>query len=275
MTGDPRAFYLESVWPQLPDDLRAQFEALYPNVRLHPAPDWTPLADVPVCMVVGLTGTGKSTTLAQLAAMRQAGMVRYHDDLPDRRELADLIIIPTAQVIGGEGVQPVRDREQRFELTYRFAQDFDPGGSAAAYGWLHYRWNGHTPLLSDGLRGPGEIAFALARYPRWNVCELWIDPLTRLRRLSNRADRFDYLASTQAAADLSFLPEGRRLEALALLEAGEITAKAVVTARAEAHNYGGEPYDGNNQTPRYRCLMIDGLTPTEVASEVAALMEAD
>lgn len=273
MADNPRTVYLENVWPQIADDLKAQFVARYPNVRLRAEAGFISLADVPVCMVVGLTGTGKSTTLAEVAALREAGTVHYCDDIPERRELADLIIIPTAQVISGELVQPAKDRERRFELTRRFALDFDSGGSASAYGWLHYRWDGRTPLLSDGLRGPGEIAYALAHYPRWKVCELWVDPLTRLRRLSNRADAFDQVANAQAAGDLGFLPADRQPEAARLLASGEITAKAVITARAEAQNYGGEPFDAANYTPRYRCLQIDDLTPAEVARQVAAFME--
>jgi hypothetical protein len=208
-------------------------------------------------MVVGLTGTGKSTTLARLGEMRGTGTLRYCDDIPDRRELADLIVIPTAQAIAGEEVRPVKDREQRFELTRRFAQQFNAGGSAAVYGWLYYQWDGHTPLLSDGLRGPGEIAYALKHYPRWQVCE----------------DRFDFLANSSELRDLSFLPKGRRLEVMRLLESGEVTPKAVITARAEAQNYGGAAYDADNRTPRYRCIQIDDMTPDEVAKAVVEFMQ--
>jgi hypothetical protein len=270
---DPRTFYAENVWPQLPDDLKAAFAERYPNARLTAEAGFAPLPDVPVCMVVGLTGTGKSTTLAKLAEMRSAGHLHYCEDIPDRRELADLVIIPTAQVMGGEPVRPIKDREQRFELTRRFAQQFESGGSAAVYGWLYYRWDGRTPLLSDGLRGPGEIAYALAHYPRWQVCELWVDPVARLRRLSHREDRFDFLANSSAVEDLRFLPEGRRLEVMHLLESGEITAKAVITARAESHNYGGDAYDPHNRTPRYRCLQMDNMTPADVAQVVADFIQ--
>lgn len=270
---DPRTYYAETVWPQLADDLKADLSARYPNVRLTPETGFTPLPDVPVLMVVGLTGTGKSTTLARLGEMRGTGTLRYCDDIPDRRELADLIVIPTAQAIAGEEVRPVKDREQRFELTRRFAQQFNAGGSAAVYGWLYYQWDGHTPLLSDGLRGPGEIAYALKHYPRWQVCELWVDPVTRLRRLSHREDRFDFLANSSELRDLSFLPKGRRLEVMRLLESGEVTPKAVITARAEAQNYGGAAYDADNRTPRYRCIQIDDMTPDEVAKAVVEFMQ--
>jgi hypothetical protein len=273
---DPRTYFAETVWPQVPAELKAQFAARYPRVRLSAAAGFVPLPQVAVCMVVGLTGTGKSTALARLDAQRSAGSTLFEDDIPDRRTLADLAIIPTAQALAGEPVQPVKDREQRFALTRRFAQSVDAGGSAAVYGWLYYQWDGRTPLLSDGLRGPGEIAYALAHYPRWRVCELWVDPLIRLRRLSQRGDRFDVVGRAPTGEDVAFLPADRQAEALKLLAAGEISADALVTARAEAQNYGGDPYDRDNHTPRYRCLRIDDQTPEETARQIAAFMgEAD
>jgi hypothetical protein len=160
----------------------------------------------------------------------------------------------------------------RFSLTGRFARDFNSGGSAAAYGWLYYRREEFVPLLSDGLRGPGEIAYALEHYPNWRVIELWVDPVLRLKRLSNRNDAFDQVANADAMGDLSFLPTERHAEVYTLLQAGEITAKAIITARAESQNYGGDPYDGANSTPRYRCIVIDQLSPAAVAAQVAEFL---
>jgi hypothetical protein len=221
-------------------------------------------------MLVGLTGTGKSTTLDALDRLRHQGETAYCDEIPNRREVADWIIIPCAQAAASEVIRPVKDRAERFALTRRFAQEVDAGGSAAAYGWLHYHETG--PLLSDGLRGPGEIAYALAHYPRWRVVELWVDPVTRLQRLTNRKDSFDQVAVTEAAADLSFLPAETHPRAQALLAAGEISPAAIITARAEAENYGSEPYDRHNRTPNYLCLLIDALSPAEVARQVADFM---
>jgi hypothetical protein len=267
--ADSRAFYTANVWPLVADDLKAALSQNYPNVRLRAKAGCVSLADLPVTMLVGLTGTGKSTTLDQLNKLRKAGGLTYRDDIPDRRELADLVIIPTAQVIGSEAVQPVKDREKRFELTRRFAQAFDAGGSAAAYGWLYYCQDTPVPLLSDGLRGPGEIAYTLAHYPQWQVIELWVDPVLRLRRLSHRNDAFDQVARAAAVDDLGFLPDTAQTAALQLLEAGEISPQAIITARAEAQNYGGQPYDALNQTGRYHCLVMDHLPPDAVAQQVA------
>ena len=265
-------FYTTQVWPHIADDLKTALHNNYPNVRLQAEPGFMPLADLPVTMVVGLTGTGKTTSLDELQKLRDSGAVHYRDDMPDRRELADLVIIPTAQVIGGEPVQPVKDRKARFQLTGRFASDFDSGGSAAAYSWLHYRTSEGISLLSDGLRGPGEIAYALAHYPNWHIVELWVDPVLRLRRLSNRNDVFDQVANDSAISDLDFLSTERHAEVREFLQTGEISAKAIITARAEAQNYGGEPYDATNTTANYRCLVIDDLTPQQVAGQIEAFI---
>ena len=272
MNSDSRSFFTQNVWPQVAAELKTDLNVRYPAVRLGPEPGYTALAEMPVCMVIGLTGTGKTTTLEQLAAMRETGSIQYNDDIPTRRELADLVIIPTAQVIGGEAVAPVKDRQARFGYTGQFAAAFDNGGSAAAYGWLYYQWDGHTPLLSDGLRGPGEIAYALAHNPRWRIIELWVDPVTRLQRLTDRNDTFDQVANAQAALDLSFLNAEQQGQVRQLLAQGDISPKAVITARAEAENYGAEPFDATSATPNYYCLRIDGLTPVEVAAQVVEFM---
>ncbi len=269
-----RATYDDVVWPHIADNLKAALSQKYPNVRLQPEPGFVPLTDLAVTMIVGLTGTGKTTTLNELHSLRESGAITYRDDIPTRRELADLVIIPTAQVIGDEPVQMVKDREIRFQLTRRFAQNFDSGGSAAAYGWLYYRQVRMVSLLSDGLRGPGEIAYALQHYPNWRVVELWVDPVLRLQRLSQRGDVFDQVAKADAVGDLSFLPTERHAEVQHLLQTGQISPKAIVTARAEAQNYGGEPYDASNRTDRYRCLVIDDLAPITVAAQVADFMQS-
>lgn len=272
--NDNYRFFIERVWPQVSRELKAHIYERYPNIRVGAEPCCQPLPKLAVCMVVGLTGTGKTTALRHLADLRQARTLRYHDDIPTRRELADLVIIPTAQVLSGDRVQPVTDREQRFACTYKFAHEFESGGSAAAYGWLHYCGDKETVLLSDGLRGPGEIAYALAHYPHWSVVELWVDPLTRLQRLTERSDSFDRVASVQTAVDLSFLNADQQRAAQQALAQGIVSHQAVVTARAESQNYGLEPFDRANATPRYRCLVIDELAPQDVAHQIGLALEA-
>jgi hypothetical protein len=268
-TQDNFNFYLTRVYPQLSDDLKNQFKNCYPNMSLTPQPGFTPLSQIPVLMLVALTATGKSTTLEQLAAMKAAGQTQFQDDIPPRRELADFAIIPTAQVVSGEVVSAVNGREERFGYTGKFAQEFDAGGSASVYGWFYYRWDGKTPIISDGIRGPGEIAYVLEHYPAWRILELWVDPVIRLQRLTNRADTFDQVTNLNRDIDLSFLPPDDVEAARRLMEAGEISHKAVITVRAEAQNYGSEPFDARNSTPHYHFLSMKDAPPQEIATQVA------
>jgi len=259
---DPRQTYLNDILPSVPAVTRAAALDAYPDVRLDDAESNTPLADCNVVMLVGLTGTGKSTTLR---AVREAGTLSYRTDIPTRRQLADLILIPYAQHLAGEPVAPVKDRTQRFGYTLAFRERVAEGGTAAAFSWLRFAAPSER-LLSEGVRGPNEIAYAL-QHTRWRLIELWVDPVTRLRRLSNRNDAFDSIAVANTA-DLSFLPEDSIDAVRAALAAGEISPEAVTTVRAESRNYGAQPYDAANTTPRYRCLRIDSLTPEQVAAAV-------
>ncbi|MCE2488363.1 MAG: hypothetical protein J4G17_00110 [Anaerolineae bacterium] len=262
-----RSFYLNEVWPRLHDETRARLRERWPRVRLEPEPRYLPLADLPLRMLCGLTGSGKSTALA---ALRASGRWQYCDDLPSRRDLADLIIIPAAQVQRGAAIAPVRDRGERFRWTQVFAQDICQAGSASAFSWLYYRHDGQTPLLSEGLRGAREIGAALRHFPRWRIMELWLDPLTRLQRLSERNDAFDAL--TRGDADLGHLPVALRAEARQLLAARKISRRALAIAAAEAKNYGERPWQG--AAANYRCLPVDQLTPEATARAVGAFLFA-
>ena len=72
--------------------------------------------------------------------------------IPSRREVADWITIPTAQVILDEPIQPVADRVQRFQYTRTFAEHV-PGGQAAAFSWIQVSDGYHGLILSEGIRG--------------------------------------------------------------------------------------------------------------------------
>jgi energy-coupling factor transporter ATP-binding protein EcfA2 len=262
MTPNPHTTYLTDVFPRVPDDVTARTLDCYPDVRLTPTDRFTPLAQIPVLMLVGLTGTGKSTTLKALQAISDQPTMTA---IPSRRDLADLILIPTAQHINGDPITPVKDREQRFAYTRLFREQVAEGGTAAAFTWLHLRVSDQQ-ILSEGVRGPNEIGYALS-HTKWRIAELWVDPVTRLRRLSDRTDAFDTIANLDIS-DLSFLPESRHDEVRTAVMAGEISPTAIATARAEALNYGADPYDETNTTPNYHCFHIDTMTPDEVAAAV-------
>ena len=155
--------------------------------------DWRPIAEQPIVIVVGLTGVGKSTTLEHLVN-RVACFV-----LPDRRDLADQVVIPAVQDELGLPRGVVRDRLERFRLTARY-RERHPGGMAHALS----RWRvdpaapaGH--LVFDGLRGTDEIEWAIAHFPRSRFLGLRAPEGLRLARLLGRHQGFD-LAATPAGA---------------------------------------------------------------------------
>ena len=262
---EARAFYLEEVWPRLDEGLRRRLRERWPRVRLAPAAGFEPLGRLPLRLVCGLTGSGKTTTLA---ALRRERRWRYREDLPARRDLAELVLIPAAQLHSGRAIETVRDRGERFQWTRYFAQEICRGGTAAALGWLQYAHDGRSALLGEGLRGAVEIGEALRSNPGWRIVELWLEPMLRLRRLSERGEDFDALA--RGAADVSFLPAGQRDCAREMLAEGRISARAVVIAGAEQRNYGAGPYSG--AAAGYRCLRMEGLSPGAAAQAAGAFL---
>lgn len=144
----------------------------------------------PLVALVGLTGVGKSTAMRALAAAAPGALA-----LPDRRELADRIVIPEAQRLAGEAPRPVRDRLERFRLTARY-RDQNPGGLAHAL--QRYLLAAELPpadlLLFDNLRGESEVRFAVDAFPGCRFVVLEAAPDVRVLRLAGRRDAFDRVA---------------------------------------------------------------------------------
>lgn len=251
---NPHDYYIRQVLPRL-DACPLQ---RYPAISLLPRAGSEPLGESALLMLVGLTGCGKSTALAQLGA----------GNIPSRREVADCIAIPYAQTLAGEALLPVSDRARRFEYTRRFAQAV-PGGMASAFSWLWLRNDAQKPLLTEGIRGDAELRFALGCFPRWRVVELALPPLQRLRRLSGRQDEFDQV---DEAVDLDFLPSELQDEARALLASGEINRRALAIVRAEARNYGLQAFAAGGDYPNYQRLDVACMTPEAVAEAVRDLL---
>jgi len=152
-----------------------------PGLSRDALPGHPPLRDLPLTVLVGVTGVGKSTALAALGDVRV---------LPDRREVTDAVMI--AALAG----RPVTDREERFALTARY-RETHPGGMAQALGSLHADpavWP--LPLVFDGLRGQDEVQYAAAHFPAWRFVSLHAPDPLRVRRLLGRADRFDRVSAT-------------------------------------------------------------------------------
>jgi hypothetical protein len=153
-----------------------------------------PLTGYPLIIMVGLTGVGKSTTLALLKERLDFSL------LPDRRKITDEIIIASLQQADGQAPALVTDRVKRFEYTARYRTQH-PGGMAYALSQVAVdpgRVN--SPLLFDGLRGLNEVQHAAGYFPKARFIILDAPDLVRLARLLRRDDAFD---STKLPPDLA------------------------------------------------------------------------
>ena len=198
------------------------FELLAPGVGVGtPAPPgFRPLGSVPLLVLVGPTGAGKSTVLAGLVA---GGECRA---LPDRRELTLRGIIAPLQREDGE-VPHDLPRAARVPYVARFATQH-PGGLSEVLAAL---WvapgDGPAGWAFDGLRGPAELAWAAAALPGARFLACVATAATRLQRLVGRADPHDgFLASSGAAA-----PSGG-----GAAEAQIATAQRIVAQDEQLHN---------------------------------------
>jgi hypothetical protein len=156
-------------------------------------PHWQPIVEMPILVVVGLTGVGKSTTIEHLTRLLPFFV------LPDRRDLADRVVIPAVQDELGVPRTPVRDRLERFRLTARYRERHQ-GGIAHALTRLRVdpaALGGH--LIFDGLRGTDEIQWAIAHLPRSRFLGLRAPESIRLLRLLGRHQNFDF-AEVESAA---------------------------------------------------------------------------
>lgn len=178
------------------------FELLAPGVGVGtPAPPgFRPLDSVPLLVLVGPTGAGKSMLLAGLVA---AGERRA---LPDRRELTSRCIVAPLQREDGE-VPHALPRAARGPYVARFTAQH-PGGVSEVLAAL---WvapgGGPAGWAFDGLRGPAELAWAAAALPdaRFLACVATAE--TRLRRLVARADPHDgFLAPPETAGGAGAAP---------------------------------------------------------------------
>lgn len=244
------------------------------------------LGELPLTVLVGVTGVGKSTALAALRAADPGARV-----LPDRREITDHVIL--APLAGG----PVTDRAERFALTARYRAQH-PGGMAHALGTLSADtavW-GERPLF-DGLRGREEVEYAARHWPAWRFVALHAPDVVRVRRLLGRADAFDRLAPASGTGsrpgsslrtELEALPgvgavlTPPELDSLAALEGeghppADILAKTRIVATEREH-YDPEAARAFLETlSPARALILDtvALSPGQVAAAIRSWVIRD
>ena len=225
------------------------------------------LRDVPLLVLVGVTGVGKSTTLE---ALKNTGL-RFNA-LPDRREVTDAVIFKG---------QTVTDRAERFARTAAF-RTAHPGGMAEAL--LKVSVSLEPPLLFDGLRGLNEVTFAAEHLPLARFVALDAPDTVRVARLLGRGDAFDRLrveGRTQeakvgtlelllAVEGIEAVFSGAETELLAELEGepGDIAAKVGIVVTERRHY---DPRAANaflRSLPGERVLYVD--TTLESPENVAA-----
>ena len=164
------------------------------------SPSFRPARELPIVVLIGLTGVGKTTAIAHLA--ERAGV--EYTLLPNRREIADKVIIAPYQRADGRAVEPVTDRVRRFEYTARYRNEYS-GGMAHALSQLYIDVSRVAPLLIfDGLRGLDEVSYAVQSFENVRFIVLDAPDMTRLTRLLKRGDDFDNTAftATQAGQNL-------------------------------------------------------------------------
>ena len=174
--------------------MSTEFELLADGLGIgRPPPGWVAIVDMPVLILVGLTGVGKSTTVDALRS--RWGEISL---LPNRRKLADLLVIPTVQGWDGDPPAAVTDRRRRFDYTGRYRQRY-PGGLAHAFSRLVLQRRPAAPgrgalTVFDGLRGADEVTFAAQSLPLARFAVLNAPDVVRVERLLQRQDAFDQVS---------------------------------------------------------------------------------
>ncbi len=265
----------------------------------RPPAGWVKIVDMPVLILVGVTGVGKSTAVDALRA-RMGGISL----LPNRRKLADLLVIPTVQGWDGDPPTAVTDRRRRFDYTGRYRQRHR-GGLAHAFSRLVAQRQPAAPAsgavnIFDGLRGADEVAFAAQNLPLARFAVLNAPDVVRVERLLQRQDVFDQVGDNGGRSLQSLrhpgpapgsefrweeTPEGRELftheeraHLSALVDRGEVdgpelAAKIAIVA-AERRNYDpNAAIEILRAAAPDRTLVVDTTThaPAEVAAKLARL----
>ena len=244
----------------------------------------TRLGAAELVVLVGVTGVGKSTTLEALARRRPIRV------LPDRRSLADRVILPAAQRLEGVRREPVTDRVERFRLTAVY-RGRHPGGVAEALASIAVAPEllAGPPLIFDGLRGEDECRWAAHQIPGARFVSLDAPTAVRLERLLARRSAFDRVAAAAPEVDSVFdavpgleaLVSAHELEAIvaasdgAGIDRGELARKAAILV-AEARNY--DPSAARRvlaELPSRRRLFVDtaAATPSQLAEAIATWLD--
>ena len=178
-------------------DTVSEFEEIEPQLGSgSPAPKgWQPVSALPLLILVGTMGAGKSTTVN---ALLDTGC-QFHL-LPNRRVLTNLLIVAPLQREENLPVQTL-DRNGRLPFIRRY-KERHPAGLAYALSQMVINLTPEDPtcekfFLFDGLRGDKEIFYAAKAMPRAIFALLDTPDIIRIKRILDRQDPYD-----------RFFPEG-------------------------------------------------------------------
>lgn len=268
--------------------MNAQFQLLEDGLGAGPPPAaWSAIVDMPVLVLVGVTGVGKSTAVNALRSRWDGASL-----LPNRRRIADLLVIPSVQGWDGESPGAVTDRRRRFDYTRRYRERHSGGLAHALSRLVLPRQQAGASVLHifDGLRGADEVTFAAQSLPLARFAVLHAPDVVRVERLLQRRDAFDQVAGLEAGRGFRWedAAEGRALftqqeqERLAALvrrgevDGAELAAKVAIVA-AERRNY--DPHAAavilRREAPD-RTVVVDTTThsPAEAAAAISELIHA-
>lgn len=202
-----------------------------------PPPGWRPVPGEPLVVLVGLTGSGK-TTLGR-ALIESWGAT----PLPDRRALTDAVILGEA-----EGAL---DRAGRFAATARF-RERAPGGMGEVLAALSVAAPPRRAFLFDGLRGAAELAFAAAQAAATYFLVLAVSDRARAERIAARGDRFDAIAP------------------------GAVREAAAIVAEEAAHYRMEDAIDAlrANAAGRFALIDAEAASAADVRAEAEAALDA-
>lgn len=245
-----------------------------------PPPDFEPLSQTALVIVVGLTGVGKSTVTDLLQQQIDFTL------LPNRRRITDEIIIASLQKADGDPVHSETDRLKRLEYTSRYRRAH-PGGMAHALSRLAINPEKIArPIVFDGLRGEDEVRHATHYFPQARFIVLDAPDGVRLERLLNRGDSFDRVKLASVAGQdtltaLQAIPEIERVftsndlqrisRITADLAVDKVIEKAAIIVK-ERQNYDSQAARAYllQKLPANRCLVVDTAidSPAAVVKQI-------
>jgi hypothetical protein len=178
-------------------------------------PGWQAITNLPLIIIVGVTGTGKTTLTDNLA---DAGY--EFELLPDRRNLTDQLIIAPLQREDNQKVHTL-PRMQRVPYIRRYKQRH-PAGLAYAISRLYVDSKTCNKFwVFNGLRGKSEVSYAIDAFPKAQFIVLDASNITRAQRLLKRKDPYDRTTKFKQDND-SMLEKAASFAALGVPEAAEI-----------------------------------------------------